>query len=150
MFIDRHCRETGKSLHEFFSKVRTTMNVEDALDGVVDDMTQAAVVDDVAWSCYKRRKPGRADQLKDLLQSEWFPDTVVVYRKDSIPDATLRCFQKGLLSAREIALGRQMMTLWMMTEFQKVPHDFPAMIAEIRRTYPPPSSPAEMTSLHAE
>jgi len=150
MFIDRQCRQGGKPLSEFFSKVKTSMNAEDALDGVVDDTVQAAVVDDVAWCCYQRRKPGRVEQLKDLLQSEWFPDTVVVYRTDSFPDATLRRFQDGLLRAGENALGRQLMTLWFMTEFQRIPPDFGKMVSEIGKNYPPPIAAAKVTSLHAD
>jgi ABC-type phosphate/phosphonate transport system substrate-binding protein len=150
MFVERQCRQSGKKMCEFFSKVKTSMNVEEALDAVVDDAVQAAVVDEVAWSCYQRRKPGRSEQLKDFAQSEWFPDTVVVYRESSIPDATLRRFQDGLLHAREIPLGRQLMTLWFMTEFQRIPPDFGQLVRDIAKIYPPPSSPRKLTSLQAD
>ncbi len=149
MFIEHQCRQCGKALDEFFAKVKTSMNAEEALDGVVEDTIQATVVDDVAWGCYKRRKPGRAEQLKDFLQSEWFPDTVVVYRVDSMPDATLHRFQEGLLRARENALGRQLLTLWFMTEFQRVPVDFAKMVKEIGKTYPLPAPADKLTFPHA-
>lgn len=149
MFIEHQCRQCGKGMDEFFSKVKTSMNAEEVLDGVVEDTIQAAVVDDVAWSCYKRRKPGRAEQLKDFLQSEWFPDTVVVYRVNSMDDAMLLRFQEGLLRARENSLGRQLLTLWFMTEFQRVPRDFAKMVKEIGQTYPLPASLDKLTSSHA-
>src|SRR5262245_20401286 len=114
LFIDHQCRQKGKALEKIFAKVNNSMNAEDALDEIVDDKIQAVVVDDVTWDCYQRRKPGRSEQLKDLLQSEWFPDTVVAYRADFIDEAVLRRCQLALLHAHETALGRQLLTLWFM------------------------------------
>jgi ABC-type phosphate/phosphonate transport system substrate-binding protein len=138
LFIDGQCREKGKPLDEFFPKVNDSMNAEQALDGLVEDTVQAVVMDDVAWQCYQRRKPGRSEQLKDFLQSEWFPDTVVAYRADFIDDAILHRFQQALLQSHETALGRQLLTLWFMTEFQKVPKDFDKLLTDTAKRYPSP------------
>jgi ABC-type phosphate/phosphonate transport system substrate-binding protein len=138
LFIDHQCRLKGKPLEKFFAKVNNSMNAEEALDGLADDTIQAVVLDDVAWECYQRRKPGRSEQLKDFLHSEWFPDTVVAYRANFIDEAVLRRFQQALLHAHETALGRQLLTLWFITEFQMVPNDFDKLLTKIVKTYPPP------------
>ena len=97
VFIDQQCQECGRPACQFFSRLDTKANVENALDDVYEEKIQAVVVDDVAWECYRRRKPGRAEQLKDLLQSEPFPNTAVVYRADYMDEPTLnrsgrRCY----------------------------------------------------------
>jgi ABC-type phosphate/phosphonate transport system substrate-binding protein len=148
VFIDRQCRKCGQPLCQFFSHVDTSLNVEQALDAVFDETIQAAVVDDVAWECYKRRKPGRAEHLKDFLRSEPFPDTVVAYRGNYMDAATLSRLREGLLTADQNSLGRQLLTLWSMTEFQKVPKDFTKMLDEIVKIYPAPEPPAKVTTIH--
>jgi len=136
LFIDHQCQECGRPTCQFFSRVDTKVNAEDALDNVFEETIQAAAVDDVAWECYRRRKPGRAEQLKDLLKSEPFPDTAVVYRADYMDEPTLDRFRQALLHADNVALGRQLLTLWSMTEFTKVPKDYMPMVKEFARTIP--------------
>jgi ABC-type phosphate/phosphonate transport system substrate-binding protein len=148
VFIDRQCRKCGQPLGQFFSHVDKSLNVEQALDEVFEETIRAAVVDDIAWECYKRRKPGRAEHLKDFLRSEPFPDTVVAYRVNSLDAATLSRLREGLLTADQNALGRQLLTLWVMTEFQKVPKDFAKMLDEIVRLYPAPEPPSKLTTTH--
>ena len=148
VFIDRQCRKCGQPLCQFFSHVDTSLNVEQALDDVFEETIRAAVVDDVAWECYKRRKPGRAEHLKDFLRSQPFPDTVVAYRGNSLDAATLSRLREGLLTADHNALGRQLLTLWSMTEFQKVPKDFAKVLDEIVKIYPAPEPPSKLTTTH--
>jgi ABC-type phosphate/phosphonate transport system substrate-binding protein len=148
LFIDRNCRKCGQPACQFFSQVDMGLNAEQALDELFDETIHAAVVDDVAWECYKRRKPGRAEHLKDFLHSEPFPDTVVAYRANYMDAATLSRFREGLLGADRNALGRQLLILWSMTQFQKVPKDFAKMLDKIVKIYPAPE-PAKLTTSHA-
>jgi ABC-type phosphate/phosphonate transport system substrate-binding protein len=150
LFIDHRCRECGRTACQFFSHVDTRINAEEALDGIFEETIQAAAVDDVAWECYRRRKPGRAEHLKDFLKSEPFPDTAVVYRADYLDEPTLERFRQALLHADQIALGRQLLTLWSMTEFKKVPKDYMKMVKEIRKTYPPPDEHAKLPTTHSD
>ncbi len=140
LFLDRHCQECGQPMGTFFTKISESLNVEEALDAVVDHAVQAVVVDDVALECYQRRKPGRFEQLKDLLHSESFPDTVVVYHGGVFEEAVLQRFRDGLIKADNTALGRQLLTLWLMTAFERIPDNYNQLLTEIAKAYPPPST----------
>jgi ABC-type phosphate/phosphonate transport system substrate-binding protein len=139
LFVDRHCQECGQPMGAFFTKISESLNVEEALDAVVDNTIQAVVVDNVALECYQRRKPGRSEQLKDLLHSEWFPDTVVVYHGGAFEEAVLQRFRDGLIKADNTALGRQLLTMWLMTAFEQIPNDYSQLLTEIAKAYPAPS-----------
>jgi ABC-type phosphate/phosphonate transport system substrate-binding protein len=136
MFVERLCRECGSSTSEFFFKISERLNVEDALDRLADDELQAVVVDSVALECYQHRKPGRFGQLKDLCQSECFPDTVVAYAPGVLNKFELDRLRHGLMTAEKCAIGRQLLTLWLMTAFEDIPHDFDQLLANIRKAYP--------------
>ena len=136
LFVERACRECGSSTAEFFSKISERLNVEEALDRLADDELQAVVVDDVALHCYQKRKPGRFSQLKDLCQSEWFPDTVVAYAPGVLDKPTLERLRHGLLTAEKCSIGRQLLTLWMMTQFEDIPGDFENIVTDISKAYP--------------
>ena len=136
LFVERACRECSSSTGEFFSKVNERLNVEDALDRLVDDELQAVVVDDVALECYQSRKPGRFSQLKDLCHSEWFPDTIVAYTPGVFDKTNLDRLRRGLMTADKCAIGRQLLTLWLMTAFENLPEDFDKMLADISKAYP--------------
>jgi len=136
LFVERACRECGSSTGDFFAKISERLNVEEALDRLADDELQAVVVDDVALHCYQLRKPGRFSQLKDLCQSEWFPDTIVACAPGVLNKPVLDRLRHGLLTAEKCAIGRQLLTLWLMTAFEDVPDDFDKMLADINRIYP--------------
>jgi ABC-type phosphate/phosphonate transport system substrate-binding protein len=136
LFVERACQESGQSTSQFFSKINGKLNVEDALDLLADDGLQAVVVDDVALECYQRRKPGRFGQLKDLCQSEWFPDTIVAYSPGVFSTAMVDRVRHGLMTSDKSAVGRQLLTLWLMTQFEQIPHDFDKMLSDISKAYP--------------
>jgi hypothetical protein len=136
LFVERTCRECGSPTSEFFSKVNERLNVEDALDRLADDELQAVVVDDVALECYQNRKPGRFSHLKDLCQSEWFPDTIVAYVPGVFNKTNLDRLRHGLMTADRCSVGRQLLTLWLMTAFEDLPDGFDKMLADINKTYP--------------
>jgi ABC-type phosphate/phosphonate transport system substrate-binding protein len=139
LFAARHCRVDGKEFPQMLSEVTAPPTAEDALDDVVDGLVQAAVVDGVALTAYERRKPGRFARLKVLFTSECFPDSVVAYRSRSLDKVTLRRLQKGLTGANKSLIGRNLLTLWSLTEFEPVPPEFDRLLLTIARAYPPPA-----------
>lgn len=138
LFLERHCRESGGAPKEFFSRVTSPANVEDALDDLVEGIVGAAVVDRIGLASYERRKPGRFGKLKVLLSSERFPDTVVAYRTGALDEATLQRFRKGLLEAGKSLAGRHMLAFWMATGFEPPPADYDKLLADIVKAYPAP------------
>jgi len=139
VFMDKECQDRGKSPDKFFSKITTPANVEEALDDVVDGVLNAVVVDRTGLEAYKRRKPGRFSQLKEIAHSQPFPPPLVAYYDNVLDDQTLTRFQSGLLQARTKEKGQTMLTLFKLTGFDKVPPDLDKVLAETRKNYPPPS-----------
>jgi ABC-type phosphate/phosphonate transport system substrate-binding protein len=141
LFLDRHCQELGRDTARFFSQIATPANVEEALDKVVDDAVEAAVVDNISLERFQRRKPGRFARLRTLAESEVFPAAVVAYRPGAINEELLQRFRTGMLNASDTALGRQLLTLWKLTGFEAVPADYDQTLKAIVKAYPPPKVP---------
>ena len=80
LFLERRCCGADHAPEKFFSASTHPSNAEDALDDVVDDNVQAAVVDEVSLDAFRKDKPGRGARLKVLQQSESFP-----CRRDRLP-----------------------------------------------------------------
>jgi ABC-type phosphate/phosphonate transport system substrate-binding protein len=138
LFVDRQSEAAGKKADEFFSKITTPDNVEDALDDVVDGKVQAIVVSRSSLEAYKRRKPGRFKQLKEVAHSEPFPPVVVAYYGSNLDEATLRRFKDGLLGASKKERGQTLLTMFHLTGFETPAEDFGKVLAETRKAYPPP------------
>jgi ABC-type phosphate/phosphonate transport system substrate-binding protein len=139
LFLERHCRECGKEPKGLFGKIAVPSTNEDALDDVVDNEAQAAIVDGVALDAYKRRKPARCAKLRSAVISEIFPSGVVAYHPGAIDEATLQRFREGMTNANKEPLGRQMLTLWKLTGFEEVPEEFPETLENIVKFYQPPA-----------
>jgi ABC-type phosphate/phosphonate transport system substrate-binding protein len=142
MFVDREAEAAGKKSDAFFTNVASPDSVEDALDDVVDGKVQAAAVDRAALEAFKRRKPGRFKQLKEVAQSQQMPPPVIAQYGDVLDAATLQKFERGLLNADKKEAGQTTLTLFHLTGFEKSPADFEKVLAECRKTYPP-TSPAK-------
>jgi len=140
IFIERQCQALGKKPEEFFSRVTTPENVEDALDDAVDGKVQAVAVDRAGLEAYKRRKPGRFNQLKPVAQSKPFPPVVVAHYDEALDGATLQRFRDGLLNASQKESGQTLLTLFKLTKFEAVPADFERVLADTRAAYPPPAN----------
>lgn len=134
LFLERHCPECKALVRG----IVTPSNAEEALDNVFDGTTDAALVDELALECFKRRKPFRFAKLKVLEKSEVFPAAVVAYRPGTLDADTLDRFREGMTNANKAALGRQFMALWKLTGFEPVPPDYDHDLAAILRAYPPP------------
>jgi ABC-type phosphate/phosphonate transport system substrate-binding protein len=139
LFLDRQCQAHGKKTEEFFSKITSRDDFEDALDDVVDGVVLVTVADRATLEAYKQRKPGRFRQLKTVAQSQPFPRAVVVYYKGVLDKATLRRFRTGLLKAGKKERGRTTLTLFRLTGFEPVAADFEQVLARTRKAYPPPA-----------
>lgn len=129
---------SGAAPKDFFRDFARPSNAEDALDDLIDGRHEAVIVDVVALDAFQRRKPARAEKLKVARKSESFPASVVAYRPGNIDTKRLRQFQEGLMRSGETVIGRQLMTLWRMSAFDRVPADFPNQLEEILKAYPPP------------
>jgi ABC-type phosphate/phosphonate transport system substrate-binding protein len=143
LFLDRQSQASGQTAEKFFSQITSPDNVEDALDEVLDGKTQVAVVDQAALEAYKRRKPGRANQLKEVSRSQAVPPLVVAYYGAALDETTLRRFKDGLLGAARKEKGEMLLTLSRLTGFEGVPADFGRVLAATRKAYPPPNGKKE-------
>lgn len=138
LFVDRECEANKKKTATFFSKVTTPESIEDALDDVVDGVVQATVVDQAALVAYKRRKPGRFKQIKEVAHSQAFPAPLIAYYGKVLDEATRTRLKDGLLGASKKEKGQTMLTLFHLTAFEPVPENFGKVLAETRKNYPPP------------
>jgi ABC-type phosphate/phosphonate transport system substrate-binding protein len=138
MFVNHLSQASGQPAAKYFSKIINQENVEDALDDVVDGAVQAAAVDQAALDAYKRRKPGRFNQLQEIAKSNPLPPVIIAYYDDVLPAETLKKFSDGLLGAQTKDKGQTLLTLFRLTAFETVPEDFGKVLADTRKTYPQP------------
>ncbi len=141
LFVEHQSKICGKDTKSFFSKITAPKNVEDALDDVVDGVVAAAVVDAAALQAYKRRKPGRFNQLKEIAHSDPLPPPVIACFDSSLPESTRVKFRKSLLHSGRKDRGKMMLTLFHLTGFDPVPADFDKVLARTRKTFPTPEEP---------
>lgn len=139
MFLEHLCQAENKKLDKFFSKITSPDNVEDALDDVVDGVTQATVVDRAALEAFKQRKPARFKKLKEVAHSQPMPPPVIAYYDNFLDEATRDRFKLGLLGANKKEKGETMLTLFHLTGFELPPSDFGKVLALTRKTYSPPT-----------
>jgi ABC-type phosphate/phosphonate transport system substrate-binding protein len=137
LFVDRQTQAAGKKPDSFFSKISTPDNIEDALDDVVDGNVQATVVDRAGLDAYKRRKPGRFSQLKELARSPAVPPTVIAYYEAALDSATIKRFRDGLLAANRKEKGQTLLTFFKLTGFESIPKDFDQVVSQTCKVYPP-------------
>jgi len=137
LFVDRQIQAAGKKLDAFFSKISAPDNIEDALDDVVDGTVQATVVDRAGLEAYKRRKPGRFSQLKELARSAAVPPTVIAYYDAALDAGTIKRFRDGLLGANRKEKGQTLLTFFRLTGFETIPKDFDQVVNETCKAYPP-------------
>jgi ABC-type phosphate/phosphonate transport system substrate-binding protein len=137
LYFERRCVGGDMATQKVFSGIEYPANVEDAIDDVVDGILPGAVIDSVGLDCYQRRKPGRFGLLKVIQTSEAFPAAVIAYVPGTLDEDTIDQFQRGLINAKQTAMGRQFMMLWKLTSFEPVPANYEASLASIAKAYPP-------------
>jgi ABC-type phosphate/phosphonate transport system substrate-binding protein len=138
LFLEQRCRCQGQCVDDYFCPLTQPATAEDALDDVVDHVTDAAIVDGLALESFARRKPGRFDRLKIIERSATFPAAVLAYVPGTLDEATLRSMRDGLQGANKTALGRQFLTLWKLTAFEPVAADYEQTLSDILKVYPQP------------
>jgi ABC-type phosphate/phosphonate transport system substrate-binding protein len=144
LFVEREIQAKAKKAPEsFFSKITTPDNIEDALDDTVDGVVGAMAVDRAALEAFKRRKPARFKNLKEVAQSPPFPPTLVAYYGTHLDKATLERLRTGLLEANRKEKGETLLTMFRFTGFVDPPGDFDKVLAETRKLYPPPETKSE-------
>lgn len=111
---------------------------EDVLDLVIDGKEQAAVIDVAALAAFQNNRPGRAAQVRVLTQSDPFPYTTVVYRKDSITPEMAGKIKSGLLNTRNESSGKAFLFLWKLKGFEDLPAGHDAELRAVAAKYPAP------------
>lgn len=139
LLVERQVQAAGGNADKFFSKITHPGTIEEALDDVVDGAVQAAVVDRVGLESYKRRKPGRFAQLKELMRSQPLPPPLVAYYDQVVEQPTLDKFKDGLINARKKEKGQRLLTLFKLTGFMPPPKDLEQIVSETQKAYPPPN-----------
>jgi ABC-type phosphate/phosphonate transport system substrate-binding protein len=142
-YIDREAQAAGKPANAFFSKITSPDDPIDAIDEVVDGGAQATAVERTALEVYKKQKPGRFKQLKEVTHSAPFPPVVITYQDKALDAATLMKFRVGLMKANQTDRGQTMLNSFGLTGFDAVPADFDKVLASTRKTYPPETSGAK-------
>jgi ABC-type phosphate/phosphonate transport system substrate-binding protein len=139
LFLARRCVPEGETPEKCFSEVTTPCSAEDALDDVVDDKAQAAIIDAVDFETFQTDKPGRAARLKSLVQSEPFPCAVIAYNPGALSETMLDRFRDGMTDAQTTDKGKALLKLCRITGFEPPPEDYEQMLADIAKAYPPPA-----------
>jgi ABC-type phosphate/phosphonate transport system substrate-binding protein len=138
LFLDRACRQLKSEPKDFFGTLVAHGSTEEALDDLLRDKVQAALVDSVSLDTYEQLKPGCFARLKVLKQSEPFPSSVVAYRLGALDPVTLGKFRDGMINANQNPRGKELMTMWRLSAFENVPADYQQALSAILRAYPPP------------
>jgi ABC-type phosphate/phosphonate transport system substrate-binding protein len=140
LFLERRLCPAGTEPGAYFSSVEVQWSAEDALDDVLNENVQAAVVDEVSLEAYRKSKPGCAAKLKMLQQSEVFPCAVIAYQPGDLGAATLDAFRDGLIAAKDSPKAKSLLRSNRITGFEAVPSDYEKMLQDSAKAYPPPAA----------
>jgi len=136
LFVDHLAKQAGKSADAYFSRVTHPKSIEDTLDDVVDGVVQAAVVDRVGVEAYKRLKPGRFQQLKEVVHSGPFPSPVVACYDRKLDTRAVDKVVNGLLNSNQTDRGQRLLEMFKLTRFERPPAGFDQLLQATRREYP--------------
>jgi len=139
LYLERRSPAPGSDPNKFFARVRRPADADNALDDVVDGMSQAALVEQADLDDYQKGKPGRFARLRVLHQSETFPPSVIAYAPGGLDEATLKKVREGLLGADRGERGKELLGMCRITGFAEVPADYEQLLTDIFKAYPPPA-----------
>lgn len=111
---------------------------EEVFDLIVEGKEQAAVVDLASLVALQNNRPGQANKLRVLAQSDPFPYTTVVYRKDALTPEMAGKIKSGLLNTKNEASGKAFLFLWKLKGFEDVPATHDAELRAVAAKYPAP------------
>lgn len=137
LFLEVKCCENCPP-NSFFKETVSTADAAEALDSVILEDVQAALVEKNALDAYFRAKPKQVKALKVFKISEDFPSGVLVYREGHIPEDVLERCRNGLLNAGNDPKARQLLKLAQLNGFSNIPADFDNQIDELIKAYPTP------------
>jgi len=138
VYVARNAGDNAQAgMKAFFGKVTRTRNSNAALDELCVNKTDAVAVDSIALDYYKNiNGPRFSKNLRVLQESTPFPQPVLAYKPGAVPAATIEQFRKGLLTAHELPMGRQMMEMWKIDRFDDVPASYAKNLVEVLKEYP--------------
>lgn len=142
LFLHKSIKDAGLEPEGFFAPSTPPANIDLALDLVVEGAADVAVVDGVGFEVYKKQKPGRAPKLRAIAESCYYPTATFIYKPDVADEAMVKQFCQGMTTADTRLLGRQMLTLWRLTNFGNIPDDYRQMLDDILKVHPAPTTPA--------
>jgi len=128
-------RESQAELGKFFT-LKEQSDTDAAIEAVVEGEADATVVSTQGLDVYRKRKPGRFNRLKVLQESIEFPTGAVIYLPGKVKVDLLNKFRDSMLKAHDNPEGRQTLTLWKLTHFEKPPEDFVKKVDELVKKYP--------------
>jgi len=139
-----HCRlfaekNAGGDPKTFFGKLANASGGQAALDDILLDKVQAAIVDSDSMATYKDIQPGRFKRLKVLAKSEPFPPTVLAYYQGGLSDRVLNQFRDGMLKADKTRSSRDAMAEAGISAFEPVTEEYRQLLTSIVKAYPPPA-----------
>lgn len=140
LFLERRLCPAGEEPGAYFSRVEVQWSADAALNNVLDENVEAAVVDEVSLEAYRKSKPGCAAKLKMLQQSEVFPSAVIAYQPGDLGDDTLAAFRDGLIAAKDSPAAKSLLRSNRITGFEAPPADYEKMLKDTARDYPPPAA----------
>src|SRR5262249_35614744 len=106
----------------------------------------AVAVDSIALDYYKSiNGPRFSKNLRVLQESDPFPQPVLAYIPGKAPAATVEQFRKGLLTAHQLPLGREMMDMWKIDRFNDVPATYGKSLTDVMKSFPLPE-PTKVSS----
>lgn len=125
---------------------KTGLTPEEALNAVAAGEHTAVLVDVGSYNAYQKLQPGGAKQLKMLMQSDDFPQGVLLTRKGALPDETMKKMADGLTNAHKVAAYKPLMMMWNLQGFDTPPKDYEQQLQKCLAEYPAPNfAPAKET-----
>jgi phosphonate transport system substrate-binding protein len=142
LYLHHAIQEAGFEPTAYFAPSPTPANNDQAIESVIDGTTDGTIIDAVSWSVYCQRKPGRAKRLRAIQESGWFPTATVIYNAKNCDPKLMDKVREALLNSNKNMLGRQMLTLWRLTQFSEIPKEYEPLLASSVKAYPAIFKPA--------
>lgn len=136
LYLHRLCSQIGGRADDLFPDYKVPPSIEGALDDLVDGDFQVVVLEQSGLTMYQRLKPARYAKIRILEQADPFPTSCIVYRRSTIPDATIQTFRAGMSTAHQSVMGGHLMALMKIRRFEAPTEDYHKQLAEAVKSYP--------------
>ena len=141
VFLERMCTDNAQPDPKAFATIVKSGSCDAALDDVCRGKMQGAIVDTNALEHYKEYKEYCfKNNLRILQQSPSFPAAVIAHKLGVLSDETLAKFTGGLERAHTSEVGLDMMKMWKIAAFERIPADYTRQLADILKVYPSPEA----------